>query len=321
MKVFLANMHPAFGDSFALMLERAGCEVYSPDQDFIDNHIDPPGHLRYGTENHRFGNTLLLNGSSGKQISFEEFTAIRFDIVFLLCLEQELAGWRANVMVHQPTSKLVHYSGNDSVPYQKPVDYLIAADSTTTSICNPKLHLRMFPILPYDNYEYQGPRKHTEILPLVGSYIFKLEKYWPLSFQRFEFVRNFCAKRGIQVINYESVGRGLARDTMRESLLTLHFKGSEGYGYTVLESMALGIPVIIMRDLIASRTLSEFMTSDNSWIIDKPEEALDIILDCNNDRELINKKGHEAATSLRRLLVEEDQVSQLKEFLLRVVNE
>ena len=303
LRVFFASMHPTFSRSFGVMLRRAGCVVYTPDHAFA--------HAIRGY----YQNTEPIEIAGTTQISQEDFDKTPMDILFLLCVEQEKGNWWKYVAGGQSNARVVHYAGNDSVPYNaEKVNYLLAADRSTQSMFPKANVLRFYPILPLEDFPTPEPDRAHRAHSKVGSYVINLDKFWPVDWKLHEQVRGLL--RDISVKYHSGARRWDCHHYMRQSLLTMHFKGAEGYGFSVLESLAQGVPVLSTRRLVTARTLSEFIIpGETGWLVDTAEEAVEIIHEMNVNRDELQRISTNAAQRGRDIIYEPTQVDNLRNFL------
>ena len=308
MNCFFLSMHSSFSRSLSVMLKRAGHRVYTPDFAFA--------HAIRGN----FKNSFPMEFPGVSQLSQEEFGDTPMDILFLLCKEQELGQWWQLVKAPHPKATVVHYSGNDHTGYEpSKVDFLLAADSTTAKACHPKHQLNFFPILPYQDLPEPEPNRAERAQSKIGSYVQSMEQHWPVQHAMFTKLLEMLKGYKVEGLNHSGAGRQVCWEYMLRSLLTVHFKGAEGYGYSVLESLAMGVPVISTKALVFGRTLEKFFIhGQTGWVVEGPTEALNIIDAMNHNRPALQAMGQRAYNLVRTLLNEEQEVANLKLFLEQV---
>lgn len=314
MNAFFANMHPSFSHSLTTMLTRCGHHVFTPDEQFAKA-------IRLCDNNHKmdYKNIDWHKPEGAQTISQEGFKKLKMDVVFLLCIEQELGHFWEHVAGHPDKPVVVHYAGNDSVPYNPHrVRHLVAADATTLQRINPPHWLYFYPILPFEQFPYLGDERAEDADPEVSSFVVAMEEHWPRAKAEFSQLADLMREGLPQVslTNYGGLTRPEVKATQARSLLTLHFKDAEGYGYAVLESLAQGVPVLAPRWLTQGRTLSKFIIDgETGWIVDNPHQAYDIIQWMYKDREYLGKIGRQAAAHVRQVIDEEAQVANFGKFL------
>jgi hypothetical protein len=320
MRAFFANMHPSFSHSLNIMLQRGGYEVLTPNQDFVDDmKLSQVGEGQYT-------NITTIDLPNAQQISHEEYLDLKPEIVFLLCIEQELGRWWQLVYdPRDPKPTVIHYAGNDGTPYRpERVQWLIAADTTTLRRIAPApgRGLEFYPILPFDEWPHDKDRA-LHCPHVIRSYVVGLVKHWPRGNYEFHELKQYLQdiKNPPKLENMERLSRDEVRTAMRNSMATLHFKDAEGYGYAVIESLALGVPVIAPRWLVSGRTMERFIKHGHSgWLVDTAYDALSIIQTLDSmDSELLKHFSQTSAEHIRSIINEEEQITKLHEFLQKAV--
>ena len=315
MRVFFTHMHITLGASLALMLRRAGFAVYTPDEEFT-------GAIRGPYQN---SNALHIAGAT--QISAEEFLDTPMDAAILMCQEQERGSWWELVADQKPDMTVVHYAGNEWVPYQRSVNHLLYTNNNVLTHLTPRIQeQRIYPILPYE--AYQPPLKDRAELaqPVVRSFISDI-KNWKRGYPDFCRLQALARAQlpAVKIENHE-FRWGQPRDEvsklMHTALLGAHFKDSEGYGFSVLEMMCQGVPVIVPNYLFSRHVpVSEFVVNGlTGWVVTNTVEAMSVIDKCYGDREYLQKYGDAAAERVRMIIDEEEQVANLKQFMEKAVH-
>jgi hypothetical protein len=301
------HMHITLGASLALMLRRAGFAVYTPDEGFTKAIRGP------------YQNSNALNIAGATQLSQDEFMTTPMDAAILMCQEQERANWWQLVGNQKPKMTVVHYAGNEWVPYKGEVTHLLYTNTNVLGHLKTNHSQRIYPILPYESLQPPLPDRAVQAEKVVRSFISDI-RAWKQGYPDFQRLRTLAQAQvpDVHIENNEFYW-GQTRDEvsklMNSALLGIHFKDSEGYGFSVLEMMAQGVPVIIPRYL-ADKTLGEFIWHDKTgWIVDSSPAAIPIIKRCLEDREYLQTMGDYASGRVKTLINEEQEVSQLKEFM------
>lgn len=257
-QVLISNFHPANTEAICRDFRALGYAVIMPSDNW-------GGRINYFFSNSDFENVRLMD--------WNEFLSTPPGNVMIACYEQE-KDFRAIAAVHGDRL-LLHTAGNN-VPYGPGIKHLFSPDiQTYNNYDAPYKMLYWFPPVIHDltkdiQKSYEGD--------LVCSYIHHYSQYWRESYgEAMEFERLF----GRVWLYGEGTRDGTLShlDThkrMCESKFTLYFKEKDCYGQTVLESMALGTPVIAMRRFISDKTLGMYFLNDsNSIIVDSPREAVE----------------------------------------------
>lgn len=306
MRVFFTHMHITLGASLALMLRRAGFAVYTPDEEFTKAIRGP------------YQNSNALSVAGATQVSQEEFKDMPMDIAILMCQEQERANWWS-LVGEKPGITVVHYAGNEWVPYQSEVHHLLYTNTNVLTHLKPYNSLRIYPIMPYEAFQPPLHDRAYVAEPVVRGFISDI-KTWRQGYPDFQRLQMLAQAQlpGIQVENNEFYW-GQTRDEvsklMNTALLGVHFKDSEGYGFSVLEMMCQGVPVIIPSYLVG-KTVGDFIQHGKTgWVVDSSPAAIPIIKRCHEDRGYLQQVGDNAAWAVREVIQEEEQVGGLKSFL------
>ncbi len=310
-KVFYVGIHEALSYSFTHMLRHSNWEVYAPNQDFateIYRH-------RWKKKQKGFQPPLP---EQALILSREEFLAMDFQVIILMSFELDRSRFWALVAKAKPSAAIVHFSGNEGVPYRKDrICSLISADTSTQQRTNPLRHQSLLPVLPFEAFPPRTVDDVKNASPRVGSYIINYSLRFPDEYTIFSQLARSLKGKGIDAINYEHDPRQECDKIRRRSLLTVHFKSHEGYGFSVIESLASGVPVIIHKNLVGRQnTLSKLCREGyGSWIVDSANDAAKIILRAHNDRNYLAEQSLAAADSIRNAINEDEQICCLDAFL------
>lgn len=253
--VIMSNMHQRTFDAFCLLFNFIGWTVYIPSS-------SEPNPFGYGQTNTPFR-------GEWKVITYSEFLDIKPDVVLCSCWEQLPGAYR---MAQQSGSKLVVHAGNNNVPYNKThAQFLTSNDTYTYQRCD--IPHKVFFYLPPD-YDFYFPQPWQKDSYIVTSYIHYYSKYWKTSWSKYDNIRKL--NPDIAFINFGLVDGDAynpnliqpvdVRRMLSVSRCVLHIKESEGYGWSLLEAISSGIPVIAPKGYVVGKTCEKFLIEGKSVI-------------------------------------------------------
>jgi glycosyltransferase involved in cell wall biosynthesis len=105
--------------------------------------------------------------------------------------------------------------------------------------------------------------------------------------------------------------------TLGISRCMLHVKESEGYGWSILEAIACGIPVISVEKYVKGKTCEGFLINNKTAILLKQDASEFRTAFSNTD--LLRKISEEGPKFIREFINLEEQAAKLKDFLENVV--
>jgi len=269
-------------------------------------------------------------------VSRAEFNDTRWDLILMTRTEsQPIMFDLARVHPSGATWKYMAQSGNENMVYDwVRVPRLLASDedtwrrapATVAKILTVQEVGRHFFDLPLadaarvtddslrvincmiNNLPGQGPaKKHTRIndfgggCPHCGGRTENAPDWFPFEWWRETRAllpgHKFCAFGH----NNEAVGgvnlsdKALA-DQYRRAVCTWHVKGFDGWGHSMLQSIACGRPVIVRRGFYRYRTAGRFLIPGSTCFeVDGPEEAAEAIKEVSRDVATANQYAERCA--------------------------
>lgn len=303
--VIFSNMHPQDFDAFTTVFNKIGWKVYIPSD-------REPNYFGYGA-------TTVPTKGDYTMITHQEFLDIKPDVVLCLCLDQLKTSAK---LAAQTGSKFVVRAGNNNVPYNKShSDFLITNDTYTYKNCDIPNKLFLYLPLDYDFYCKQAWQRDST---LVTSYIHYYSKYWQNSYHKYDVIRR--ANTDIAFINFGVSGTDECTPSLTNpvdvrrmlgvSRCVLHVKEKEGYGWSILEAISCGIPVIAPKVYVVGKTCESFLVEDKSVIF--IENTSDFRKAFDNVDQLC-KLSEIGPKFIRELINLEEQSSNMKKFFEEVV--
>jgi hypothetical protein len=257
--------------------------------------------------------------SNVRCLNKEEILEIKPEIIFITAYENQFEILNEIWPHLQHCSKLAFYSGNDywaeAYPWYLVQNYL-CADYLAFTLCQKHgiNHLYYRPWVDYDSFSFGGPTECNKI----NSYINDYEGNFP---KEYEFSQ--ALKEAVDFIDFEFC-EGLEKKNvvkkMHDSLATLHVKNLEGYGYTIIESMACGRPVFLSSALSKNKSYENWAVENKTCLYF--EDSRDFackakaLIDSKDYREYLQGK---CAATIRELINNEEQTNKLGTFLNRLV--
>lgn len=303
--IVFSHMHPRDFDSFSHMFTTIGWKVYVPSN----------------KESNYFGYGLTVLPSRGDATfaTLEELIEIKPDVVLCLCWEQITGAISTAKAIG---AKLVVRAGNNGVPYNSShSNFLISNDTHTYNQCDIKNKLLFY--LPPD-YDFYHKLDRPEDSFIVPSYIHFYEKYWKKSWYLYDSIRQ--ANQDVAFIPF-GVSDGNrtphlvfttdVRRTLGISRLLLHIKELEGYGWSLIESISCGIPVVASKEFTIGKTCEHFLIEGKTarFLYHDTSEFRNIF----DDVESLSRISEEGPKFIREFINEEEQHKKIKTFFEEVV--
>lgn len=257
-QILIQNFHPANTEALIRDFRALGYKIIMPKDDW--------GRIGYYFPNDQFQGVDLL--------TWEEYMETPKGDVLVACFEQQ-NDFRGIANIHGDRI-LLHTAGNN-VPYDHGLSqHLLSPDIQTYN--NYPARNKMLYWFPPVIHNIEKDLLKSYKSDLICAYIHYYAQFWVRSYEdALKFEESF----GKKVFFYGAETRDgqlshkEVHEKMAESMFTLYFKEKDCYGNTVLESMALGTPVIALRKYIHDKTLGMFFLDEfNSILVDSPDEAV-----------------------------------------------
>lgn len=253
-------------------------------------------------------------GSNVLCLSKSEILDLKPEILFISSLESQ-EEVLLELYPRLTSSKLIAYSGNDywEGAYDlSTIDNYLCADMTghRLSIKYGKNHLYYRPEINYDLFKYQGVSDGN----IFGSYINHYQSAFPKEYA-------FCNKLtnsipGMKYAPSDQVGREQMVENLKNSIGTIHIKSLEGYGFSIIESMASGRPVFLNRDLSQNKSLLNWsVEGETAFFFSDPFEFKNKVLAFIEDEDFRHKTQEACARSIRNMVNNEEQFTKLENFI------
>lgn len=306
MRLLFPDMHGTLTGNLATAFSKIGIEMMVPDHSFANV-------ITYGKKWSE--QELKEHIPLASTISYEECVTNPPDFIVVSCWEV-FSDVFNHLVTKCPTSKIVFYAGNNSVPYPANlVKNILCADIQTFERFKSKNCLFYLPYMDYENFQFKGTSDSNKI----NSYIMHYQKLFQFSYSIAESVI-----KNTSFIEYSifdgNISRPALPDLMRNSIATLHIKEMEGYGYSIIESLAVGRPVILYRPFTINKSFSRWCIDEKSSIyFTTAEEYRTKITRIFSDEEYRHSLQTSTAKTIREIINNDEQCSNLKTFMERIV--
>jgi len=221
----------------------------------------------------------------------------------------------------------VHYSGNNSSHFeQKFVQNLISVDAYTASYYDPSQTNIIFwiPWIDFNSIQFESVTDDFTLNSYIGNY-YNLN-WLPKSTQCFNIIMNNCVRDFPNTVfnsfpkpnqnQYSHMAHDEVLFMMNRSCATIHIKETEGFGYTIIESIAKGRPVFLKRSFsLGSRLMNWCIEGKTAFFFDDYNEFHSKLQKYLSDQEYRHHVQRDCAATIRKLIDNEKQARILDNFL------
>ncbi len=338
LRVFFPQMHPVLVQSVALALQHLGHTLVLPGESF-DPKSDCPGFkISYGTY---FKKNPLESGSYTSFFSEnpEECTFLKQnveviendemlthppDVLFVNCKEVEKSVceiWDHFKEQKKNSPKLAHFSGNNATRYKsRYMKNLIAVDAYTANYYDRSKTNIIFwiPWIDFENLTFEGVSDSPVLNSYIGHYGSILKKSAEVfnetvskAQEDFPHVGIISYPNSTQMVRHNQIPA-----LIHQSCATLHIKETEGFGFTIIESLAKGRPVFLKRSFSqGSRLMNWCIEGKTAFFFDDYAEFHDKLEKYVSDAEYRHQVQTDCAQLIRILIDNEKQAKVLDRFL------
>ena len=317
MNILLPDMHKNFTRSMCYVLgELLNYNIFIPDTSWATV-------IGYGDKwNLNKIETYFAKNPNVKTISWEEFKDSTIDIVMSPCIEQQADIIKNIIIPFQDRYKYVSYYGNEYVngyiPWQYFKNHLSADLNSHIEAIHSGVHAaRILPPIKYEDY----PFKFNTTSMDINTYIHYYQYSWKSGYAMYQAIKEIFQQykfRHYGKHGEEEIDELDMYSKITQSAATIHLKDREGYGMSVIESMASGRPIIGFRPVISTKRLAAWVTDNVSILFDSVEELsvkLDKFAIVDNRMEL----QHKCAEHIRNTIVPSEQAIIIKKFMENLV--
>lgn len=296
MKIFMPSVHPRRTKGVAESLRIVGGELILCGRTFA---FPVGGNKAYddAAAKREFGPNVSVY--EGEEI-FESPPDVM--IVGAETAERDMAALHNRLRARHPIA-LCFYSGNFHSAFTWSLyDGGICTDRATEIVA--KYHrvpiYRYRPMLQFDALPFRETIPSKTVY--FRSFINKFEDRYPFAYKfMLQTQARYASRPDIVIENVEGLPLAKAFDRMAATTATLHIKDQEGFGWSILESMAIGRPVILQRGLARNMALEDWSIEGETAYYFDTYDDLDRLIERFKDLDFTAEAHRRAASGVRRI--------------------
>lgn len=319
LRIFFPRMHDTLLKSMAMALNHLGHTLVLPGDSFKLTSQAPGPKISYWS----YLNEVPLTTFKNIQvIENDEIFSNPPDVLVVNCGEVEQSIYHLlNALKSRgiTDTKLVHYSGNNASNYNpEMVKNLIAVDAHTAHYHDPAKTNIIFwiPWIDFETLSFDGFNDGPVINSYLGHYY--LAGAFPSGARLFNQIVNAAHKDfpSLQIRSLHSLSQDALFPQITQSVATLHLKESEGFGYTILESLSKGRPVFLKRGYsLGSRLMNWCIEGKTAFFFDDYAEFKRKMRRYLDNADYRHQVQASCAQTARLLIDNEKQARILEKFL------
>jgi hypothetical protein len=245
----------------------------------------------------------------------EEILDLKPEIIFITAYENQFEILEELWPHLKDKSKIAMYSGNrywpEAYPFDKVENYL-SVDWLSYNLCmhHKKNFLYYRPWVDYDTFIFNGGNSSN----VVGSYISNFSEAFPADYEYSNYLKKALDFLDIKL--HRNIPHEEVPIEMEYSMASLHVKSQEGYGYSIIESMASGRPVFLYSKYKEDKSYQQWAIENVTALYFSDAYELHCkakaMLESEDYRHHLQ---HTCAEHIRKFINNEEQTNNLKQFL------
>ncbi len=317
LRIFFPDLHPTLFQSMAIAFNHLGHILVAPDESFNPQSSSQGPKLQF---NECFKRNPRDYPYPIEIINNQEILRNPPDVIVINGLEVEadlLHLWKQLKALGKPV-KLVHFSGNSDTAFNAHfVKNLIAVDAFTGHRFEETAPHIIFwiPWINFDTLSFNGPSDD----PAMNSF---LSLHYSVGFVQGRAIFQMITAAAMQdfplmpIRAPETLPQEQVYSLMDKSWATLHCKEYEGFGYTIIESLAKGKPVFLKRSFSQGKRLMNWcIEGKTAFFFDDYDEFKSKVQFYLSDISARRHIQQECAETIRRMINNEHQLLVLDNFL------
>ena len=329
MKIFWPDHHFTVVDGLAKTLHSLGHEMIMPSKEYQISRR--PNHTDFvwneGWDQEQVESRIGLDNVT--VASKERVLDEKPDLLFVSCFENQFEVVENLYMpLKDSGTKLAFFSANDywdtAYPWPAIKNY-VAADRLAVALCNAHSTPNWIdyrPWIDYDKFSYEGTNDSNRI----GSYINEYQSNFPQAYSIYDYISKEEGLKEFDFFQCDNKSRSEVVEEMNSNFCSSHLKNLEGYGYSIIESMALGRPVFLYRAFAGNKSYRDWAIegetcfffgspTDPNFTDEGYNELLFKLKNFYEDESFRHDTQEKCAKSIRQLINNEEQTENFRLFL------
>lgn len=208
---------------------------------------------------------------------------------------------------------LIYFCGNQIPNYRWDlVTNLLCADEISwarhgSRIANAS---RYYPWIDYDRFAWIGPNDSRKLVSCIINY----ESRYPADFAMARAIVDSVPGLSHELI--DKVSHARVAEIIQRCAASLHVKPEEGYGYSVIESLACGRPIIAPRRYVQGRAMARWcIDGETALLFDSIDDARPSLTRFFGDEDLRHTLQRSSARRIRSIIDNDEQTAVLAKFI------
>lgn len=318
--ILMPDIHVGLSKNLCEYFRRLGCQIIIPSKYKITHYPPPPVQQWLFRNDWGQAEATSTFGANVTVMNKEEILDSKIDLVLLTNYECQFELMK-EIVPNISGCKVAVYSGNrywdgayDLANTYKNylwADFLGGQLAAKYQVPNAKF------IIPFI-YPEKSKVFAPSLTNIIGCYINNYQKNFPSAYQFYKKLVEISP--GMEHILMENKPVSEVYDAMGKSAITLHCKNEEGCGIASLESLAFGRPLILHRQLAREKSLLRWSIPYlSAFFIENGRDFAELTQAITQNPEILTAFQRSAYDTVRRVMVEEEQLETLKKFLENLV--
>lgn len=319
MKIVLVDIHRVLTSHICRIMAILGHEILIPDKTYkINNYPKPPIQNWCWNESYD-SESVKIFGPNVRAASKQEILDSSVDAI---CIPNVESQWELRDLATKiPGIKTFYYTGNDyfkgHLPYSDGMKNIIFADQSAKKFSEEAGVPNRAEWVPFIHYEESftpGLPNPVQIISYINDYQKNFERCW-LFVNKIKEVNPEIIIENIENQPLESV-----KNRMLGATFGLSVKNLDGLGFSVLENMSLGRPMLLHKDCSMGKSLMRWSLPNQTCLFfNDGKDFRDIVEAAVACPEWVEGFQRSCYRRIRELVDTEKEIETLRKFLENLI--